>query len=200
MSSEDQGRFGSPVVLATVDSTNDYIRRFIPGRRCRLVLADAQTAGRGRYNRSWFSPPGAGLYVSYLLFPDWDVTHSPGLNLVASLAVVRALRRIGPGLQLRIKEPNDILAGGRKLCGILVELATFGSRIDWVVIGIGMNVSQTSFPSELGSATSLVLEGVATPSPAVLLNGITQELESLLQRADAGEFEALNREYLQEQT
>jgi BirA family biotin operon repressor/biotin-[acetyl-CoA-carboxylase] ligase len=198
MTAETLGRFGVPVVLAAVDSTNDYVRRFIPQRRPRVVLAAAQTAGRGRFGRFWHSPAGAGLYVSYLVFPEWDASRSPLLNVVASLAVVRTLRRLSSRLDLRIKEPNDVLVGGRKIAGILVELATLGTRIDWAVVGIGVNVGQTAFPEDLPSATSLALEGVSA-QPGELLGPLSEEVEAGLVRCEAGDFEALNQAYLREQ-
>lgn len=198
MTAQSLGRFGVPVVLAAVDSTNDYVRRFIPQRRPRVVMAAAQTAGRGRFGRFWHSPAGAGLYVSYLLFPEWDAARSPFLNVVASLAVVRTLRRLSSGLDLRIKEPNDVLAGGRKIAGILVELATLGTRIDWAVVGIGLNVGQTVFPEDLPAATSLALQGVSA-QPEELLGPLSEELEAGLVQCDRGDFEALNQAYLREQ-
>lgn len=191
MKDQHWDRFGPPEVLESVESTNDYIRRYLAERKCRVVTAAGQTGGRGRFGRVWHSPPGAGLYVSFLLFPAWDARWSVLLNAAAALSVVRTLRNLAPGLSLRIKEPNDVLVNGRKISGILVELATQGVRIDWAVVGIGLNVLQHSFPPDLPHATSLALEGVNVESAGSLLAPLTHEFEALLKVADAGDGAAL---------
>ncbi|MBF0341206.1 MAG: biotin--[acetyl-CoA-carboxylase] ligase [Magnetococcales bacterium] len=116
-----------------------------------LVVADAQTRGRGRLGRSWCSPAGENLYFSMLLRPPLPVHQAPRLTLVAGLATLEALRSAGvPGV---LKWPNDVLVSGRKLAGILTEMATEGERIRHVVVGIGVNVNGTAqaFPPEVAS-------------------------------------------------
>ena len=137
-----------------------------------VVLAETQTAGRGRQTREWFSPKGVNLYFSLLLRPDVDPSRAASLPLLAGLAVALAVESVCPGLDPRIKWPNDILAGGRKLCGILCEMQAGTGRVRSIVAGIGINVNlrEESLPGELRArATSLFMEtGRVFPRAAVL--------------------------------
>jgi len=139
-------------VHAEAGSTNDLAMAAgaagVPDGHC--VLADRQSAGRGRLSRRWESPGGLGLYVSILLRPPVPVAQAPLLTVVAGVAVCDALSEtaaVSPGL----KWPNDVLLDGRKVAGILSELAASGSAIRHVVVGIGINVNHRSedFPEEL---------------------------------------------------
>jgi BirA family biotin operon repressor/biotin-[acetyl-CoA-carboxylase] ligase len=126
------------------------------------IVADEQTAGRGRLERRWVSPKGAGLYCSVILRPHISQRSLPLITLMASLAVRDALRVVCD-LHADIKWPNDVLAEGRKCCGILSEVieTTLGRA---VIVGIGINLSQESFPVEVReSATSI--EGVTGIKP-----------------------------------
>lgn len=135
---------GRPLeVLAEVGSTNDFV--MAEGHRGSpegfAVLADRQTAGRGRLGRAWASPPGVGLYTSILLRPHLPPIQTPLITLAAGLAVAGAIREVTE-LDPRVKWPNDVLVDGRKVAGILTELATVGSSVGHVVVGIGINVNQ----------------------------------------------------------
>lgn len=118
-----------------------------------LVLADVQTAGRGRQGRRWRAPPGTSLMASMLLRPDAPIDQVALLPLLVGLAVIEACETLVPGAQLGLKWPNDLLAEGRKCAGILVEVPTGGG----VVAGVGINVDWRTVrrPSELASVTSL---------------------------------------------
>src|SRR5688500_16180078 len=121
------------------------------------ILADEQTAGRGRLQRAWSSPKGAGLYFSILLRPALAIERWPLITFVAALAVGDVLREAAQ-VETDIKWPNDLLAGERKICGILAEaIETPAGRA--VVVGIGINLTNEAFPSELVSvATSVAHE------------------------------------------
>jgi BirA family biotin operon repressor/biotin-[acetyl-CoA-carboxylase] ligase len=153
---------------AEVDSTNDVAWELAQqgADEGACVVADAQTGGRGRMGRPWHTTPGKGLALSLLLHPGCDRGASPGAAgsgtapLVAGLALARGLDALG--LQARLKWPNDLVVRGRKLSGILVEGRRTADGTDVVVMGVGVNVSQTAedFPPELRDrATSLALEG-----------------------------------------
>jgi len=133
-----------------------------------VVIAEAQTAGRGRRGRVWASPPRRNVTFSVVLRPDLPPGRAPELTLVASIAVCEALRQAG--VDAGIKWPNDVLVGGRKIAGILTELAAEPDRVHWVVIGVGVNVNARAedFPPELrGQATSLLIER-GGPAPRAL--------------------------------
>lgn len=132
------------------------------------VVADEQTAGRGRLQRAWSSPKGAGLYFSQLLRPTIPQEHWPLITFMAALAVGDALREAA-GVETDIKWPNDLLSGERKICGILAEaIETPTGRA--VVLGIGINLTDQAFPSELGNvATSVAAAtGRASEREAIL--------------------------------
>ena len=158
---------------ATLGSTNDEAKALARADAPdgTLVWADEQEAGRGRRGRQWLSPPG-NLYLSLVLRPDAAPSRAAQLGFVAALGLGDALRPVaGPTLRLRYKWPNDLLANGRKLAGILLESETSGKdRVDFVVVGLGVNI--VSAPEDVEfPATSLAAEGVAGVTPALLLEG-----------------------------
>ncbi|MDQ3920681.1 MAG: biotin--[acetyl-CoA-carboxylase] ligase [Acidobacteriota bacterium] len=139
------------------------------------VVAREQTAGRGRRERSWVSPKDAGLYVSVLLRPTFAAQLWPLVTLAAALAVREALAE-ACGLAADIKWPNDLLAGGRKLCGILAETAE-GARGRAVILGVGVNLKRGSFPPEISdTATSVEDETGRAPDAERLLEALTRAL------------------------
>lgn len=145
-----------------------------------VVLAERQTAGRGRRGAAWFCGEGAGLAFTILLRPQFDRVLWPRLSLVAGVAVAKSLELAG--LAPEIKWPNDVLIGGRKVCGILVE-----AEGDFVVVGVGLNVGGVALPKELqGVATSLEEEGANELAREEYLLGITSVITTLAQSASYG--------------
>lgn len=166
-------------VLDEVDSTNNEVRKLAEdgAPEGTLVLAAKQTAGKGRRGRSWESPKGEGIWMSFLLRPDFEPAHASMLTLVAAMAVERGIRSLC-GADCMIKWPNDIVLNGKKLCGILTEMSTEDDHIRHVVVGIGINANTGSFPVELaGSATSLFLELGRPVKRAVLVKEILKAWE-----------------------
>lgn len=124
------------------------------------VVAEEQTAGRGRLRRPWLSPKGMGLYFSMILRPDMPPRHGPEATLVTALALARCLRAQW-AVDARIKWPNDVLISGKKVAGILTEMQSDWDRIHFLVVGVGVNVlhREEDLPAEaLYPATSLALE------------------------------------------
>lgn len=178
------------VVASTNDRALQWARLGAPHGA--MVTADAQTAGRGRLGRAWTSPPGEDLYVSLVLRPG----HSEGLGALG-LAVGAGLREaLAPWVpQARLKWPNDILVGGRKLAGILCEARWVGGTPE-VVVGFGVNVGRRAFPPELaGQATSLARELDDPPPRAAVLGRALPAIESALQSFFAGGFPAIRDRY-----
>ena len=162
-----------------------------------LVVADRQLAGRGRRGRSWDSPPGTGIFMTLLLKPDIHPNHASMLTLVAAMAVARAIR-MQTGADARIKWPNDIVINGKKICGILTEMSMQFDYINHIVIGIGINVHNETFPEEIQmTASSLYLECGRRFRRAELIAGFLQQFEecyaAFLQTEDlSGLMEAYN--------
>lgn len=143
----------------SVKSTNDIAaemaeRGAIEGT---VVTAEQQTKGRGRLGRHWHSPTGTGIYLSVVFKPRLRPDNAPGISIAAAVALADTLDVYLPN-DVRIKWPNDVLIRGRKIAGILTELSAEGSRINHVIVGVGINVNQRAgeFPEEIKSiATSL---------------------------------------------
>ncbi len=143
-----------------VDSTNAVAMRLGESGEPHgtIVVAEEQTAGRGRAGRSWVSEKSAGIYCSILLRPPIPPAYAPLLTLVAGLAARDATAEDLDVLP-DIRWPNDLLVGGRKVCGILTEMHAEPDRVHYAVVGIGMNVNQAKMPAELSDiATSLRME------------------------------------------
>ncbi len=141
-----------------IDSTNraakEYAHQGTPEGT--VVLADMQTSGRGRLDRSWISPPGCNLYCSFILYPDLAPHAAARMTMLISLAVLRAIARVC-AVEAFIKWPNDIYIQNRKVCGILSEFSSIGDRIAYVVVGTGINVNfdPDAYPAISATATSL---------------------------------------------
>ncbi len=152
-----------------------------------VVVADSQTGGRGRMLRAWVSPPGVNLYCSIVLRPPVPAVRIPEIPLVAAAAIHEALQFRYPGLETVIKWPNDILAGGRKLCGILCEMESEPDFTHFVVVGFGVNVNLDPVPDELRDvATSILLETGCPSSRAVLLAEVLNRFEACYRQWLAG--------------
>ncbi len=115
-----------------------------------IVLAEEQTAGRGRVGRSWYSEKSSGIYVSILLRPEISPVQAPMITLLSGLAAHEAVRETA-GLQADIRWPNDLLLQGKKFCGILTEMNAEPDRVHFVVVGIGLDVNHTKMPEEIAS-------------------------------------------------
>ena len=144
----------------TIDSTNKKAKELAQEGAVHgtLVTADLQVAGIGRRGRSWSSEKAAGIYMSMLLRPKINTDKASMLTLVAALAVEKAIAEL-LDCQAMIKWPNDLVLNKKKICGILTEMALDGTEIDYVVIGIGINVNNKAFPEEIiQTASSLSIE------------------------------------------
>ncbi|HEX3881614.1 MAG TPA: biotin--[acetyl-CoA-carboxylase] ligase [Stellaceae bacterium] len=159
----------------TLGSTNDEAKRLAREGAAAgtIVYAMTQTAGRGRRGREWVSPATGNLYSSLLWRPDCPVASAAQLGFVAALAVADGLDPLlPPGARLRLKWPNDVLLNGKKVSGILLESETGGAALDFVVVGIGVNLASSPRGTET-AATSLAEEGVTGVSPETMLAGLT---------------------------
>ncbi|HVI75223.1 MAG TPA: biotin--[acetyl-CoA-carboxylase] ligase [Anaeromyxobacteraceae bacterium] len=175
-----------------VGSTNDVAKELADegALHGEVVIAERQSAGRGRRGRSWSSPPRKNLYLSVVLRPDLPPARAPEVTLLAAVAVCQAVRRAGVA-SAAIKWPNDVLASGRKLAGVLTEMAAEVERVQWLVVGIGVNVNAAAddFPDELRElATSLLIERGHPVPRALFAAALLTALEEWLDRHAAEGF------------
>ncbi|MBP5136693.1 MAG: biotin--[acetyl-CoA-carboxylase] ligase, partial [Paludibacteraceae bacterium] len=149
----------SIIHLKSVESTNDYLTRLIATEEVAegtVVMADFQTAGRGQTGNTWESAKGENLLFSMALFPDIPASSSFLLSQVVSLALIDTLDSFSIP-DSHIKWPNDIYVGDNKLAGFIIDQTVLGDKVSSAVAGIGLNVNQKDFPSELPNATSMAL-------------------------------------------
>lgn len=161
-----------------------------------LVVADRQTAGKGRRGRSWESPMGIGIFMTLMLKPEINPNHASMLTLVAAMATTRAIRRV-TGVPAMIKWPNDIVMNGKKVCGILTEMSAQFDYINHIVIGIGINVHNENFPEEIAqTASSIYLESGQHIHRASLIEAFLEEFEDVYaEYLKTEDMEGLMKEY-----
>ena len=146
-----------------------------------VIIAEQQTGGKGRLGRDWASPAGVNLYCSIILRPPIQPVAAPQLTFLSVIAVARAVEKLTP-LKTRIKWPNDLLIDGRKVAGLLNEMSAETDKVNFVILGIGVNVNMSAeqFPEELRHpATSLALESGAKVDRTQFAKVMLQELDSL---------------------
>lgn len=186
------------VFFEEVDSTNNAAKKMAEDgapHGC-LVIAENQNAGKGRRGRSWSSPEGTGIWMTFILRPRIEPQSASMLTLVAAMAVRKAVFR-ETGLETVIKWPNDLVAGGKKICGILTEMSAEPERINYVVVGVGINANIQKFPDEIrGVATSLLLETGKKADRSKLVASYGNAFEEYYDRfVEKGNLELLKEEY-----
>lgn len=169
--------------LEKVDSTNNYAKKIAENGALSgtLVLTENQYGGRGRRGRIWENPPGSSIAMTLIVKPKLPPNHASMMTLVMGIAVARACREIS-GIDMKIKWPNDIVAQGKKVCGILTEMSAEPDSIHYVVIGVGINVNIDAFPKELQEiAASLQSLTGKTFHRADLISKCMEEFEDCYQ-------------------
>ncbi|MFZ4969126.1 bifunctional biotin--[acetyl-CoA-carboxylase] ligase/biotin operon repressor BirA [Pseudomonas gingeri] len=185
-------------VYESIDSTNAEALRLVERAAPApfVVVAERQTAGRGRRGRQWVSPFAENIYYSLLLRVDGGMRQLEGLSLVVGLAVLHALRELGiPGAGL--KWPNDVLVGGRKIAGILLELVGDPADVCHVVLGIGINVNMQVADQVDQQWTSARLETGRAVDRNQVIASLSEKLQDYLQRHQASGFSAIQAEWEQ---
>jgi len=191
---ERRGHLGDPLYyFQETGSTNDVAAGYAErgARQGTTVVAAAQTSGRGRLGRSWYSPPGAGLYVSIVIRSS---AATPYLTLAGGVAVAEGIRA-ATGLPLEIKWPNDVVTPGssgpsrrRKIAGILAEASSSAEGVQYVILGIGINISPASYPPDLADRASSIESELGRPvEAAVVLAEVLAALSSELDALDRGD-------------
>lgn len=182
---ERENRY-SIINLSETDSTNEYAKRIAreDASDKTVIIAEYQSAGKGRLGRNFFSEKGKGIFMSIILRTDLTPEQAGGLTLVTAVAVYQAILNVC-GINTGIKWPNDIVADGKKLCGILTEMSTFfdGSGVKFVVVGIGINVLNEVFDAELSKlATSLYMLTGRSFSKEKLIEDILKQFDTYYEK------------------
>jgi len=185
------------IVLPETDSTNRYVKELATAgaQEGTVVIANKQSAGRGRLGRSFFSPEEKGVYMSILLRPDIELSKAVLITSMAAVAVARAVERVS-GIPAQIKWVNDIFLNKKKVCGILTEAGIDAERqmLNYAVLGIGVNVGTMEFPEELKEiATSVSNECGFEVKKEALIDEILKELEQWYPTLWDGSFLAESR-------
>jgi BirA family biotin operon repressor/biotin-[acetyl-CoA-carboxylase] ligase len=167
--------------FAEIDSTNTHARRLAEqgGREGEIVIANSQTQGRGRLGRRWVSPPNGNLYFSVILRPQLPPAHAPQITLMAAVALVETLQFFLPVSPV-IKWPNDILTDDKKIAGILTEVSCGPEHVDFVILGIGVNLNAPThlMPEEIRErATSVFAMTQKEVSCEDFLRRLIQDLD-----------------------
>lgn len=167
-----------------------------------VAVCHHQTAGKGRIGRRWETPAGEALTFSLLLRPRLKPEQAQLCTLAAAVAMTRAIAQCCPGLLPRIKWPNDLVLGQGKCCGILSEMGTKDSELDYVITGVGLNVNQLTFPPELADRAVSLLSEIRKADPAALplsktalLCCFLQHMENMMEALETGGFETLRAAY-----
>ena len=189
----------SLICLEELDSTNAKARQLAEDGALdgTVVIADRQSAGRGRLGRRWESPPSVNLYCSILLRPQIPVQQAPQLTFLSAVAVAETLNHLYQ-ITARVKWPNDILVGGAKIAGLLNEMNAETEQIHFVVLGVGVNLNMTTeqFPAELlYPATSVYLERGQAIDRAAFVRDFLQRLDAHYQEFLAEGFVPIRRRW-----
>ena len=185
------------IKLDTINSTNSYLRELAIHQdvdNFTVVSAKHQSEGKGQIDKKWITEPNKNLTFNILIKEKYQIQYKKYINIAVSLALHDwfTQKKIK---NLSIKWPNDIMAGSKKLSGILIETMIRGSKIYHTVIGIGINVNQQQFSSEIKSASSLLLETSKTYDLDLLLLEILPIIQNRIQDFLSGKFKELEEAY-----
>lgn len=183
-----------------IDSTNLEARRLILQGygQGTVIVAKHQTAGRGRLGRHWESPAGTGIWFSVILEPKVDLQRTSQYSFVIAVAVAQGIRA-ATGLPAQVKWPNDILIGGKKVCGILLELVAEMRQVHQLIVGIGINANQEqrNFPEEMQmKATSLAMEQGQSVRRTEVLCAVLQAIEENYDLLEEKGFDAIRQKWM----
>ncbi|TZE81572.1 biotin--[acetyl-CoA-carboxylase] ligase [Calorimonas adulescens] len=177
------------VYYDSIGSTNEVAKGLAIGNcdEGTIVVAEEQVSGRGRISRGWYSPKFEGIYCSIILKPSVPISEIPKLTQLIGLGIARALQK--RGINPLIKWPNDIVVNGKKVCGILTEMAAEMDAVHYVITGFGLNVNNRRIPGEISSiATSLYLESGEEFYRPELLASILKEIEIIYTAYKGGDY------------
>ena len=191
-------------VLKTIDSTNSYLNNLLAEHRLpegAVIMAEEQTAGRGLASEKWVSEPGKNLLMSIVFYPSFLSTRnlfllSKAFSLGVYDGVKNLLRNAGENKMVKIKWPNDIYIGDKKLCGILIENSIRNPNVNHTLLGIGLNVNQQDFPPTLQNPVSLKMILDTEQTIDGCFASLCNSIESRYLQLKAGHIDRINEDYL----
>ena len=174
----------------SIDSTNTEAKRFALSDQHKqaIFVADEQKQGKGRLGRTWVSDKGAGLWFSLLLRPNINPENASGITLVAAAAMSMAVEQLTE-LEVGIKWPNDLLLDGKKVCGILTEMSAELNHLHYIILGIGINLDQSSFDDDLSDKATSVKMSKGQAKPKALLEAFLNHFSELYSLFTSGTME-----------
>ena len=178
------------------DSTNLQLRQMAQAGAPHgsLCVAETQSAGRGRLGRAWHSPAGQGLWLSVLLRPDVPPERAPLITLCAAMAMAQAVREAAD-IPCGIKWPNDLVAGGKKICGVLLEISADVEHVRHLIVGTGLNVRRGAYPAELAHQATSIEDITPPPARGEILARYLAALEALVERVERDGFAGIAADY-----
>jgi BirA family biotin operon repressor/biotin-[acetyl-CoA-carboxylase] ligase len=187
------------IKLDAIDSTNSFLKELVQNSSVEdytVVSAKKQTSGRGQMNNTWVSEPHKNLTFSiFTRFKHLNIEHQPYLGFAVAIAIFEVLNTMAVP-NLSIKWPNDIMSGNKKICGILVETTFTQQKIKNTIIGIGLNVNQKEFPTQLSHASSLLnLLGKEFDLDSLMVS-LTQTIRQKIDALEHHQFESIHQKYL----
>lgn len=185
-----------------IDSTSTYAKKVameLQDSNGTVVISEIQNQGRGRLGRTWESPKGTGIWMSLVLKPDIDPTKASKITQITAAAVVLSMNKLYD-IDAKIKWPNDVIISGKKVCGILTEMNAELNSINFITVGVGINVNTKDFEDELkDKATSLYLETDVKQNRVPLIGEILRTFEKLyknyIETEDFSEVLDINKKY-----
>lgn len=194
---ENEINYDKLIYLEEVDSTNEECKRRA-NKGCEsglFVVSDKQMSGKGRLGRAWLADKNVGLYMSMVLRPEIMPVEAPQITLIAGIVIKRIINRI-TGLKAEIKWPNDVIVNGKKLVGILTEMSAEMEKVNYIVLGIGINVNMERFEGELiNKATSLYMETGKRFKRSDIINEFLKEFKPCYELFCKKGFEPFVEEY-----
>jgi BirA family biotin operon repressor/biotin-[acetyl-CoA-carboxylase] ligase len=186
--------------FSEIDSTNDEAFELAAAGSPEgtVVIADSQTKGKGRLQRVWHSPSGSNIYTSIILRPNLEPDSAPQISILAGVAIAEIMDNFCAGM-VNLKWPNDVLLKRKKVCGILAQMKTSASRVDFVILGIGINVNidYNQLPGDIkNTATSLAIETGHKISRQELIIGLYENLAKWYKKLMEGGFSAVKEKWL----
>lgn len=187
------------IKLSAIDSTNSFLKDMVMNSTVEdftVIVAEKQTSGRGQMNTTWVSEDGKNLIMSiFVSFSDFEIANQKYLNYAVSLSIFKAISYYKLP-KLSVKWPNDILSEADKIAGVLIENSLQRNKIKSTIIGIGLNVNQDVFPTELTNASSLKIKTGREFNVDEVLSTVLQEFQAHISLLKNEEFKALEEKYL----